>query len=303
MTFSFTRYSSSHNSGLPIAVCISFLFVLLGLTLGWGCVKLHQHFMHEQILDEVQQKLKSSRSSLPLLSQEMKTAAQSINDRKSWSQRMFSFKAAHGILMFVSWINMTGRIFGSNQSGDFTCHTYPVYKQLDSPKFQGFNHSLMFLPTHDPNYAEMPWSSSLVAWALGLSLLPLLGAAFIGTLFARAGACKEEPPHHWKNHCTPAIIHIPAYNNNYYYYYDPALQSWVQNPDTYSDNWQKLLSVIINIFIKWTPQFLCCHWCVLQWYTLVAFSRILVSTGQRLGLNTCHEVLSAYLARIYTFLK
>ena len=93
------------------------------LTLGWVCVKLHQHFMNEQILDEVQQKLKRSRSSLllPLLSQEMKTAAQSINDRKSWSQRMFSFKAAHGILMFVSWINMTGRIFGSNQSGDFTC--------------------------------------------------------------------------------------------------------------------------------------------------------------------------------------
>ena len=82
----------------------------------------------------------------------------------------------------------------------------------------------MFLPTHDPNYAEMPWSSSLVAWALGLSLLPLLGAAFIGTLFARAGACKEEPPPSLKESPYSSYYSYP-YNNNYYYYYDPALQS------------------------------------------------------------------------------
>lgn len=44
---------------------------------------------------------------------------------KTFKQRLFSIKAAHGIIMFVSWINIAGRIFASDQSGDFTCHTYP----------------------------------------------------------------------------------------------------------------------------------------------------------------------------------
>jgi hypothetical protein len=52
-----------------------------------------------------------------------------IAERSVW-QRFFSLKALHGILMFTSWINIVGRIFASNQSGDFTCHTYPVYKQV-----------------------------------------------------------------------------------------------------------------------------------------------------------------------------
>jgi hypothetical protein len=217
-----------HNSGLPIAVCISFLFVLLGLTLGWTCIKLHQHFLHGQMLDEVQLKLKSSRSFL-LLSQEMKGAIHKINERKSWSERMLSFKAAHGVLMFVSWINMAGRIFGSNQSGDFTCHTYPVYKQLDSPKFKGFNHSLTYLPTHDPDYARMPWASSLVGWGLELSLLPLLGAAFIGgALFAGGGTKKQPLPSppaldndNNNNNTIPVSSYDQSYQCCYYHFYNP----------------------------------------------------------------------------------
>jgi hypothetical protein len=39
---------------------------------------------------------------------------------KTFQQRLFSLKALHGILMFTSWINIAGRIFASDQSGDFT---------------------------------------------------------------------------------------------------------------------------------------------------------------------------------------
>jgi hypothetical protein len=56
-----------------------------------------------------------------------------IAERSVW-QRFFSLKALHGILMFTSWINIVGRIFASNQSGDFTCHTYPVYKQVGTKR-------------------------------------------------------------------------------------------------------------------------------------------------------------------------
>ena len=93
-------------------------------------------------------------------------------------------QAAHGALMFTSWFNVAGRLFGSNQSGDFTCHTYPVYKQLDSPRFKGANASLTYVPIEDPAYRELPWAFSLVGWSLCLGLLPLVAAFGFGWVYS-----------------------------------------------------------------------------------------------------------------------
>ena len=49
-----------HNSGLPVAVLICFLFVLVGMTAGWGCAKLHQHFMHEAVIEATQRALQQN---------------------------------------------------------------------------------------------------------------------------------------------------------------------------------------------------------------------------------------------------
>jgi hypothetical protein len=86
--------------------------------------------------------------------------------------------------MFTSWFNVAGRLFGSNQSGDFTCHTYPVYKQLDSPRFKGANASLTYVLIEDPAYSQMQWAFSLVGWSLCLGLLPLVVAFGFGWLYA-----------------------------------------------------------------------------------------------------------------------
>ena len=219
-----------HNTGLPVGVLISFLFVLTGLTVGWGCVKLHQFYMHNQVIETVQEALvnriqgrlkdvirttvmnevilrdgteftidlKNSMNSVMNevirrgrteitvdLKDEMKKATISINtSRRSWQQRMLSFKAAHGMLMFMSWINIFGRMFGSNQSGDFTCHTYPVYKRLDSPRFKGLNQSLTFVPIEDPNYSKLPWAhTTLEGWGMLFSIGMLLVAAVVGLLY------------------------------------------------------------------------------------------------------------------------
>ena len=111
-----------------------------------------------------------------------------IAERSVW-QRFFSLKALHGVLMFTSWINIVGRIFASNQSGDFTCHTYPVYKQINTPEGQFASVSdadKRLVELHNPKYARLPWSRSITAWAIALSVGPLLGSALIGFIYRYA---------------------------------------------------------------------------------------------------------------------
>ncbi len=79
---------------------------------------------------------------------------------------------------------MFGRIFASNQSGDFTCHTYPVYKQLDFPGFNGLNKSLTYVPIHNPTYHKLPWANKEATWGAALSLGPFCAGGIIGALYA-----------------------------------------------------------------------------------------------------------------------
>ena len=208
-----------HNSGLPIAVLISFLWVVGGLTLGWIIIKLHQLQMEKRVAELMNKKLERLLAANgPLLQGQFKTTfgpneeIQTATDEtklfetlidesrteliknRSFYQRMLSYKAMHGALMFMSFINIFGRIFGSNQSGDFTCHTYPYYKQIDTPKFKGFNQSLTPVQLHDPNYEKTPWAHGLHWWAAELSIGPLLLAFAVGSCVAWKGSAHTRKP-------------------------------------------------------------------------------------------------------------
>jgi hypothetical protein len=165
-----------HNTGLPIAVLISFVCVLGGITLGWLCIKWHQAQMEAMVFEKLSGRIFSSNA--------FYETRKKISAMKSWSERLFSSKAAHGMFMFVSFVNIFGRLGASDQSGDFVCYTYPVYKQLDSAKFSGANQSLTLVPPHDPNYSKLPWASSDTYWGLELSIGPLAAAVVVGAVFS-----------------------------------------------------------------------------------------------------------------------
>merc|ERR1712150_461721 len=100
-----------------------------------------------------------------------------------FSERIFSLKSIHGILLFSSWFSLAGRIFASNLSGDFTCHTYPVYKPIDTPEFQGKGKNWTLVPEENPNYADLPWANGEVEWTfmmIGISygIAIAIGIAF-----------------------------------------------------------------------------------------------------------------------------
>jgi len=171
-----------HNTGLPIAVLISFVWVLGGLTVAWILIKVHQSAFEKEALLRVDPDNPDLGAAIHEAKVEM-----GEDEEKTLYQVMFSYKAAHGMLMFMSYVNILGRLIASDQSGDFVCYTYPVYKPVNS------SDSLVLLPEHDPNYDRLPWARmGLAGWGAALSLGPLavgfaLGCAWYFSFYHDSG--------------------------------------------------------------------------------------------------------------------
>ncbi|KAJ3059494.1 hypothetical protein HDU99_006323 [Rhizoclosmatium hyalinum] len=151
-----------HNKGLPTGVIFSFAWVMLGLTFGWLAITLHTKRV-------------------------FKSKSPAYDGTNKWLliyHQMLTLKAFHGCLMFVSWINVAGRLFVTKLEPDFGCYSYPVFKQVSSKDYTYIPGSpIEYLPVHDPNYSRVPWANKESAWAAQLSLGPLALAFVFGCVF------------------------------------------------------------------------------------------------------------------------
>jgi len=178
-----------HNTGLPLGVLLSFAFVLVGMTVAWVLIIFHRDMLQNQAMTNVSVKLAAGHvdtktKSLETLVREEKGH---IASRKTCAQRLFSLKAAHGALMFVSWLNIFGRIFASDQSGDFTCHTQPYFKAEYTTS--GMPEPV---PVADPNFERLPWArTGLLGWGFALSAGPLLAGYIFGGIWAAIVSCRS----------------------------------------------------------------------------------------------------------------
>lgn len=170
-----------HNAGLPAAVLWSFIWVLGGLCVAWVLIVFHMQAMDRAALAFVEKSIAHG-DSISDLSLQLNSAKAEIASAKTWRQRLISFKAAHGALMFVSYINIIGRVLVTPITADFTCYSYPVYKPIGAYANQT---QITFLPSDDPLYSRTPWSKTgLAGWATLLCLGPLLAALVIGTVYS-----------------------------------------------------------------------------------------------------------------------
>lgn len=176
-----------HNTGLPEAVLWSFLWVLSGLCIAWVLIIFHMQQMEQLATEFVEKKIAAGETPFDLQAQ-IDQAKGDIARNKTFVQRFFSWKAAHGILMVVSYCNIIGRVFVTPISSDFHCMTYPVYKPLGVYANTSLAH---YVPGIDPNYSRTPWSKTgLPGWATLLLLAPLFGALIIGAIWSAIAACK-----------------------------------------------------------------------------------------------------------------
>ena len=188
MLWSTTTSLLINNTGLPLATLISFGAVMGGLTLGWIAILIYKIGVDKKVMEETQKRLTTKSKTNDTddeinLQQLMDESKTHVLRSMTWKERFISFKTVHGIMFFISWFQITGRIFASDQSGNFDCYTYPVYKPI--PTTEGdFSDTITFVPTHDPNWDELPWAKNgPVAWCMSLIFGSMIFALFVGAVW------------------------------------------------------------------------------------------------------------------------
>lgn len=120
-----------HTTGLPLFVLSSFVWTIFGMIVGWFIIKLHQNQMLKLSLGMVDMWIKDGRFG-GRLEDAVAEAKDQIAKSKTWVQRFVSYKAAHGILMCMSWFPIAGRFWATDVTPEFTCFSYPVYKAVNT---------------------------------------------------------------------------------------------------------------------------------------------------------------------------
>lgn len=180
-----------HNDGLPAAVCVSFVWVLGGMAIGWWLIRLHMAKMERLGMQKVELEMKAtSVEEVGPLAAAIGRAKGDIARAKSFKDRMLSYKATHGVVMFLSWFNIAGRIMFSTSMfyEDYTCWTYPAYKAVNANQYQtkgrifaGTSLEERILPVLDPNYGRLPWAQTgMLAWNIIALATPIVMASLIG---------------------------------------------------------------------------------------------------------------------------
>jgi len=190
-----------HNTGLPAGVLVSFIWVLGGLILGWFIIKVHQNQMLAGALEIVDSWVTEGKLKGRPLAVAVEKAKEQIAMRKTWQQRVISYKAAHGILMVLSWWNIAGRIAFTPINDEFTCYTYPVYKPVNAPYYTTAELGLDlagkppgFVPILNPEGEKGPWKKvpgKEVGWAIIMFSFPVLLGVGVGVAYSMWAAPRE----------------------------------------------------------------------------------------------------------------
>jgi hypothetical protein len=172
-----------HNTGLPVANILQFAMVLIGLSVGWIVIKFHEAVMAKKAADGVKLKYKNGFADGDDLNDLLNKEKGIVAANKTFRERMLSWKTLHGVAMTISWANLAPRLFASNQSGDFSCHTYPVEKPINTARYT-HNGNLTFVPENSPSYERVPWANREALWVSLFFVVPLVFSLVIGSSFA-----------------------------------------------------------------------------------------------------------------------
>jgi len=188
-----------HNTGLPAGVLVSFIWVLGGMIFAWFIIKVHQHKMLVGALEIVDAWVQEGKMNGRALAVAVDQAKAQIAMKKTWAQRVFSYKGTHGILMVLSWFNIAGRIAFTGVDDIFTCYTYPAFKPVNAPYYHTAGMELaglplQLVPIERPGETREPWKKvpgKEVGWGFISFLTPVLASLLIGVLFSMWAAPRE----------------------------------------------------------------------------------------------------------------
>lgn len=165
-----------NNTGTPGGVLVSFVASLSALTLGWIVIIVHKDRHAARV------------EALIVKGMAPADARRHLSTEEGWRARALSAKTLHGVLFFVSWFNIAGRVFVTPWTAH-TCYTYPVYKPIALPEFaQGATANLTLVPVLNAGRVgpweavggNVQWGFIVTVGAGAFAFLVLLVAAVVG---------------------------------------------------------------------------------------------------------------------------
>lgn len=186
-----------YNTGLPTSIVVLFVLLTIGLAVGIITIKIHMIILEKRAMKRVQDKIvKIFKGEAKVeegkdfltnfnLEAEVGRAKGEISNAKGFIERFISFKAAHGLGMFVAWWNIFGRIIVTNPASFGGCQTYPAWKSTGTP---------VYVPEFRDDFVSNVWVFVTVAFVPAFLIFILIGAiwSFVADLLARYNKKKLE---------------------------------------------------------------------------------------------------------------
>lgn len=187
------------NTGLPLFVVYSFVWVLGGLSLGWVAIGIHQERRRrssQQLSSNNNEKSGNPQLTVDSMDATVDyeisnaVAGQRVPESRwqALKSKMFSWKALHGISMTVSWASLAGRAFGTSPPADgFECFSYPAYKPIALGTEHNFTPSndtlLVPLPDINSRYSQTIFFGYELEFGLLWLVAPAVLAVITGTIY------------------------------------------------------------------------------------------------------------------------
>jgi hypothetical protein len=168
------------TTGLPRSIAAFMAIMFFSITISFGIIRIAQKRFQQAVVKKADELFKEGSVSAKLPSDFVAAATtQLLTAPKTWQQRFFSLKAAHGYLMTLGWFMMFGRLLVTNPSTAWHgCWTYPAIKNTEG--------LLQLVPEEDPDFF-----ANELTFFLAIALSSIIGFFVIGLVWSVCASWRQ----------------------------------------------------------------------------------------------------------------
>lgn len=187
MTMYFTAASSLliYTTGLPRSIIGFMTIMYFSKTISFGIIRFAQARFAASVVKKADEIYAKQGGAKQRPSEIMEQALiEIVTAPKTWRQRFFSLKAAHGYLMTLSWFMMAGRLLVTNPATAWNgCWTYPAIKDVTG------SGKIELVPADDPTFFR-----DEMAFFLPVAFGSFISIAVIGLIWSVCAAWRQAKP-------------------------------------------------------------------------------------------------------------
>jgi hypothetical protein len=165
-----------HNYGLPFPIIISFIYLLIGISVGLIAIRIHSYSYNKKLERLIQKEIDEKVVIMDLC--EIRRNKMIEMNRRSFIRRCFSLKSVHGYCMVISWCQMLGRLMVTNPNEWSGCRTYPINKCM--------NNEISYVNATDPTYFRIGENNFLLAISIPIFMIVFIVGCCVSCYASRS---------------------------------------------------------------------------------------------------------------------